>query len=50
MGVQNYPEEIKMKVENYRLSKPYPMLKIAKDGNDLVFSFFCFYLRMKGAV
>ena len=34
-------------IETYRLSKPYPLIKLGRDGKDLVFSFLSFYMRIK---
>lgn len=36
-----------MKIEHYTLSAPYPLIKLVKDGRDVVFSFLSFYLRIK---
>lgn len=35
-----------MKLEHYKLSKPYPFIKLIRDGQDIVFSFLSFYLRI----
>ena len=36
-----------MKFETLILSKPYPFIKMIKDGKDFVFSFLRFYIRLK---
>jgi len=36
-----------MKTEIVKLSKPYPFIKIKRDGRDFVFSLLSFYIRFK---
>ncbi len=36
----------KLIVERLTLSKPYPTIKLCKDGNNLVFSLLSFYIRI----
>lgn len=37
-----------MKIERLKLSKPYPIFRIALDGKDIVLSILSFYIRLKG--
>jgi hypothetical protein len=37
-----------MKIQAYRLSAPYPFVKLVRDGRDIVFSFMSFYIRIGG--
>jgi hypothetical protein len=37
-----------MKIEHYKLSKPYPKFKIVKDGKALVVSIGSWYFRITG--
>jgi hypothetical protein len=36
-----------MKIETYKLNKPYPIFKFCKDNQDIVISIFSFYVRIK---